>query len=279
MPAYLVELPESGGRQLIGAADKMVVFAADEAGARAGAAGQFDGDGNALWNTLATVTEIVVGTTLADSSAGWEAFVRLSGAAALTEDLFVQARGVERLHIGAVALGDGGTATYVIDDILTAVGGTFTRAATFRVITVSTGVITAVELVDPGEYTVLPTLMTANPVSGGGGTLAELDLTVAVSGSYEAILGELVGLINVHPDIADAEVDLSEGAAGARLFTVSSISDDLGDGDLVFEFRHNGSAFAPLVSTLVDGGIAGAVITAAIPASPIAPPRVTPVKS
>lgn len=280
MPAYLVELPESATySNLVGAADKMVVFAADVAGARAAAQGHADGDGNALWGTLASVTEIVAGATLADAGIGWGAFVRLSGAATMPGgDLLAQANGVDKLHIGAVALDDGGVATYIIDEILTAVGGAFTRAATFRVITVSTGVITAVELVDPGEYTVLPTLA-SNPVSGGGGTGALLDLTAAAANSYEAILGELVGKINSHADIANADVDLSEGAAGTRLFTVSSIADGLGDGTLVFEIRQNGTAFAPLVSTLTDGGIAGAVITAAIPASPIVPARVTAVKS
>ncbi|MHA2063686.1 MAG: hypothetical protein ACXABY_04805 [Candidatus Thorarchaeota archaeon] len=279
MPAYLVELPNGPATQLIGGADKLVVFAADAADARAAASGHADGDSNAIWDTLATVTEVVAGTELADSGSGWEAFVRLSGAATMPGgDLLAQAKGTDHLHVGAVALNDGGVATYVIDDILTAVGGTFTRAATFRVITVSTGVITAVELVDPGHYSVAPSLV-GNAVSGGGGTGALLDLTMADPNSYEAILGELVGLCNSHPDIANSDVDLSEGAAGARLFTVSSIADGLGDGSLVFEFRQNGTTFAPLVGAITHEGVAGAVITAAIPASPIAPPRVVPVKS
>ena len=291
MPAFLVELPESATfSNLGGAADKMIVFAADATAARRGAAGRFDGEGNALWQSLATVTEIVVSAALADSGDGWTAFCRITGGAAQTVDPFIakadgKSRNQAQGELGAVrisldgALNDGGVATYVIDDILTAVGGTFVRAATFRVITVSTGVITAIELVDPGEYSVLPTTLTANPVTGGGGTAALIDLTEFASNSYEAILAQMVTEITANPDITTAIIDLSEGAAGTRLFTVAVIADDIGDATLEFELRNNGLAEPLLVSTIVDGGIAAAVLTAAIPASPIAPPRVIPVKS
>lgn len=291
MPAFLVELPESATfGNLGGAADKMIVFAADATGARRGAAGRFDGEGNALWQTLATVTEIVVSAALADSGDGWTAYCRISGGAAQTVDPFIatadgRSRNQAQGELGAVrislngALDDGGTATYLIDDILVAVGGTFVRAATFRVITVSTGVITALELVDPGEYSVLPPIMTANPVSGGGGTAALVDLTEFASNSYEAILAQMVTEITANPDIAAAIIDLSEGAAGTRLFTVAIVDDDIGDAVLEFELRNNGLAEPVLVSTITDGGITAAVLTMAIPASPIVPPRVIPVKS
>ena len=288
MPNYLVELPESQTYSQLGeGATKMVIFAADAAGARRGAAGRFDGDGNALWNTEAVVTELVVGAALADAGDpdGWQAYARIIGGAAQTVDpIIAQTKGQTKDDTKGVlgktrlsltgALNDGGTATYAIDDILTAVGGTFVRAATFRVITVSTGVITAIELVDPGEYSVLPDTMTANPVSGGGGTVALVDLTVAAVGSYEALLGQLVTEINAATDIANAAVDMSEGASGARLLTLASIADGIGDAAVEVEFRHNGTPETVLVSTITDGGIAAAVLTMAIPASPIAPPRI-----
>lgn len=289
MPAYLVELP-SGAHQLVGGFDRMVVFAANEAGARAAAAGMFDGDGNALWNSVATVTEVVAGTLLSDSSDGWSAYCRVTGGAAqtvdpivanvdgLTRDVPANILSETRLHLNGV-LNSGGVATYVVDDILTATGGTFTRAATFRVITVSTGVITAIELVDPGEYTVLPPTLTANPVSGGGGSGATVDLTQFAPGSYEAILAQMVTDLNTVVDLGNAALDLSEGASGARLLTIATIPDNIGDATVEFEVRHNSVAFAPLVSTITDGGIAGAVLTVAIPASPLAPPRVIPLKS
>ncbi len=287
MPAYLVELPESHRfAGLVGAQDKLVVFAADVAGAREAAEGHADGDGNVLWSSLATVTEIVVGTLLSHSGLGWEAFVRLSGAAAQTADMLVQVRQADiqtgRISVGAGIINGAGNATYVVDEILTAAGGTVApggRAATFRITAVTTGTIDSVEMMDPGEYTVAPTPLTANPVTGGGGDSATVDITTAEFAGYEAILARLVSKINDNVDIANAAVDFSEAAGGARLFTVSSIADDVGDGTLVFEMRRNGSAFSPMVSTIVHEGIAAAVITAAIPASPIAPPRVTGVKS
>lgn len=286
MPNYLVTLPESNtvGNQTLGA-KSMVIFAADAAGARRAAQGRMDGDGNAQWASgVATVVELVVGTTLADAGdEGWSAYVHIDDAAAQVVTDIVHtadgkskdfARGIlgkVRLHIGAVAVNDGGTATYSIDDILTVAGGTFTRAATMRVITVSTGVILTVELVDPGEYTVLPS-MTANAVTGGGGTIAFMDLTVAVFNSYEAIMGQLVTSLAADDELTTT-IDLSDGAAGASLLTVATVGDGLGDATMVVEIRHNGTAETVLVSTIVHEGSAAAVLTAALVAT-IVPPRV-----
>ena len=289
MPAYLVELPESATYgNLHKGADKLIVFAADVAGARRAAAGFGDGDGDELWNTVATVTEIVVGTDLADSGDGWTAYCRVSGGAAqtvdpiiaevdgLTKDFVRGILGRDRFHLDG-ALNSGGVATYVVDDILTAVGGTFTRAATFRVITVSTRVITAIELVDPGEYSVLPPTMTANPVSGGGGTAATVDLTQFAAGSYESIMAQLTTELAAFADLTTS-LDLSEGASGARLLTVATVGDGIGDATLEVEVRHNGTPETVLIGAITHEGIAAAVLTAAIPASPLAPPRITPVR-
>lgn len=289
MPNYLVEL-NGGGFQLAGGHDRMVIFAADAAGARRAAAGRYDGDSSALWNTVATVTELVAGTQLSDAGIdGWTAYARISGGTGQTIDPKIvtvdgqtndPVRGIlgaDRLHLTG-ALNSGGTATYVIDDILTASGGTFTRAATFRVITVSTGVITALELVDPGEYSVLPATMTANPVTGGGGTNATVDLTQAEVGGYEALIAQLVTDLSLDADFTSS-VDFSEGASGARLLTLATVGDNSGDATVELEIRHNGTAETALVGAITDGGIAGAVLTAAIPASPLAPPRVHAFKS
>ena len=276
MPAFLVEYPAHPGLTLPEGADKFVVFASDAANARAMVAGHFGGDANALIQSSdMAVTEVVVGAAAEDT--GYDMSIRIVGAADPLGNVFVEAKSAESLAIGAVALNSGGIATYVIDDILTAVGGTFQRAATFRVITVSTGVITAIELVDPGDYSVLPSL-TANAVTGGGGTTATMDLTAALAGSHAQVAGKLVTKINASANFAGATVDLSEGAAGTRLFTVSSIGDGFGDATLTFEVSKNGVALPQLVSTIVDAGIAGAVLTAAIPASPLAPAQVTAVK-
>jgi hypothetical protein len=121
--------------------------------------------------------------------------------------------------------------------------------------------------------------MTANPVTGGGGTDALVDLTEFAENSYEALLAQVVTGLLGSPDIDDADLDLSEAASGARLLTVASIADGIGDAILEFEVRNNGIAFAPLVGAITDDGVAGAVLTVAIPASPIAPPRIVPLKS
>ena len=289
MPNFIVELPESQTYSQLGeGATRMVIFAADEAGARRAAAGRFDGDGNALWNTEASVTELVVGLNLADAGADdWTLYARISGAAAQTPDPIVATvdgqtkddtkgiLGKIRLHMSETVVVDGGGTGYTDDDILTFTGGTFTRAATARVVAQTAGVIDAagVELVDPGEYTVLPDPLLAVGVTGGtGGDDATFDLTQAPVGGYAALIGQMVSEL-VAAGLT-ASVDMSEALAGTRLFTLSTIGDGIGDGTVEFEVRHNGTVETVLMSTIVDGGIAAAVLTAAIPASPLAPPRI-----
>lgn len=295
MPAFLVELPSD---KRVQGADALVIFAADEAGARLAAQGQFDGDFNTLWGDAeTTVTEIVAGAELADAGDGWTIHGRIEGGAGQTAgfDPYVfevdglsrnpaaGRLGEVRLHIGAVAINDGGMATYVVDEILTAAGGTFTRAATFRVTSVNTGVIDGIELVDPGEYSELPSL-TANAVTGGSGSAALMDLTVAAEGSYEALLAQALAAISANPDIDGAVIDLSEGGSGLRSLLVASGSnetggtDDIGDATVTFEVRQNGVAFPVLVSTIADEGAVDDDLSVAIPASPIAPGRVVRVK-
>ena len=83
-------------------------------------------------------------------------------------------------HCSAAAVNAGGSG-YSVDDILTASGGTFTHAATFRVLTVSSGAVTAVRIETGGAYTSAP----SNPVStttSGGGTGCTLDLTFTFTG-------------------------------------------------------------------------------------------------
>lgn len=66
----------------------------------------------------------------------------------------------------AIANGGAGNA---VGDILTATGGTFTRAAKYKVASVSAGAVTRVVILDPGNYSALP----SNPVTvttGGSGT-------------------------------------------------------------------------------------------------------------
>ncbi len=84
-------------------------------------------------------------------------------------------------HLFAVAVNAGGTG-YAVDDELTVVGGTETdsKVARITVTAESGGVITAVEVLDAGYYSVNPST-TANAVSGGTGTNATMDLTMVAA--------------------------------------------------------------------------------------------------
>lgn len=277
MPAYLVEMPVQTGLTLHGhhGANKMVIFASNAADALAAAEGHFPG--TAGWISLATANEIVAGTDLA----GYTFIVNITGGAAQTVDPISVSvsggAGNNALNEGAQVVNAGGTG-YATDDILTVVGGTFTRAATLRVTGQTAGVIDSVETVDPGEYTVNPTLV-ANAVTGGTGSSATIDLTMAGANSYEVFLGQLITRLNAQADIANAAVDMSEGAAGTRLLTLASIADGIGDATVTLAWGKEGGNVAGLSSTITHEGVAAAVLTVALPtiATLVLPSAVTPV--
>ena len=83
-------------------------------------------------------------------------------------------------HVATAAINAGGTG-YAVDDILTVAGGTSDHSATLRVTTVSAGVITGVAIETGGAFTVDPTT-TANAVTGGTGSGATMNLTLADTG-------------------------------------------------------------------------------------------------
>lgn len=59
--------------------------------------------------------------------------------------------------MGAIWSGTGlGGAGYVVGEILTLVGGVFTRPAKFQVVSTIVGIVNAVECVDPGDYSAYP---------------------------------------------------------------------------------------------------------------------------
>lgn len=82
-------------------------------------------------------------------------------------------------HVATAAVSAGGTG-YTVGDILTATGGTFFTAATFEVLAVAAGVVTALRIVKNGAYTSNP----SSPVSttGGTGTGATVTVTFASTG-------------------------------------------------------------------------------------------------
>ena len=267
MPAFLVELPLSGGKTLIGASDSLVVFALNATDARAMAANAFDGDSNALWNSAqTTVTEIIEGTTL---PANFELEVVIAndgaGAGIAIPAVYRAKGGAGNLALESVAIGAAAGTAYIDNEIVTVNGGTFTRAATVRC--EGTGAVTAVDIVDPGEYTVLPTLdeMTTT-TSGPGDDALTLDGTAAAENSYAVLLGQIVTLLNSDPEIANAAVDMSELLAGARLLTVASIADGIGDSTVLIRLGAPISGSVPgLLGAIVHEGVAAAVLTMALP--------------
>ncbi len=83
-------------------------------------------------------------------------------------------------HMATAAISAGGTG-YVVGDILSIAGGTKTHTATIEVLTVAAGVITSIRVNEGGAYTVDPTT-TGNVVTGGTGTGATINLTMANTG-------------------------------------------------------------------------------------------------
>ncbi len=268
MPAFLVELPASGGKTLIGASDSLVVFALNAADARAMCANAFDGDSTALWQSAqTTVTEIIAGTTLPDNFE-LEVIVTNDGAGAgiAIPSIYRAKGGAGNVAMQSVAIGAAAGLMYIDDEIVTIDGGTFTRAATVRC--EGTGAVTAVALEDPGEYTVLPVLdeMTTT-TSGPGDDALTLDGVAAPENSYEVLLGQMVTLLNSDVEIANAAVEMSELLLGPRIFTVASVADGIGDSTVLVRLGAPMSGDIPsLVGAIVHEGIAAAVLTFALPA-------------
>ena len=85
----------------------------------------------------------------------------------------VQATATVSVQCTAATIASGGTG-YTVGDTISMVGGTFTSVGTFRVATVSGGVITSVDTPNFASYTVTP----SNPVSVTGGTGSGATLNV-----------------------------------------------------------------------------------------------------
>lgn len=257
MPAYLVQLDESQAHRgrLQNGTSSIVVFAADSTDALAIASAAHPSDSKNLW-AGATATEIVVGADFSDLTL----VVQVQDASPVID---VEATPVLGSQSGVVVAAGTG---YSDGDTVTVDGGTFTRAAVYKVLETG-GAVDTVELVDPGEYTVMPSNPASTTKTGGGGDDA-LTLTLTNGDdAYVNLLSKVVSLLNATA-IDNAEIDVS---AAGLLLTIASIADGLGDKVLVVEMQLNGIAIPSLIGALTDEGIAGAVLTAVIKASPVAP--------
>lgn len=120
------------------------------------------------------------------------------------------ARGPSQIVIATLGNGvngqtivSGGTG-YAAEDVLTLVGGTHTATAQFKVTTVSSGVITDVDIISAGNYSVLPT----NPasVTGGAGTGATFDVTGGATGAPVLVKTTLAGGTNGNTGVTSASL-------------------------------------------------------------------------
>jgi len=237
----------------------LTVVAATEAQALAFAQGWRDTDPKMAW-TGATVIDIEADTPAATSLDGLGISVTVNdGVTPFT--VFSRSQGPSVLSGAVVA----GGADYTVDDVVTLVGGTFTRAATFTVSAVTSGAVTGLTLLDPGVYRELPTGTLATTTADGGtgltiGTVTSQQHTLA------NVAASLVGLLNARGDIDGARFN-----ATTRVLTVSSIADGKGDDAVTVEYLLNGVALPTYTEAIVDEGSAAAVLTVEFVASPVYP--------
>lgn len=74
--------------------------------------------------------------------------------------------------LSSAVIASGGN-SYVLGDVLTPVGGTYTTRAVMQVTSVSSGVVTGLSVLNDGDYSVVP----SNPVSLSGGSGAGCTIT------------------------------------------------------------------------------------------------------
>lgn len=82
-----------------------------------------------------------------------------------------------------------GGADYVVGDIGTITGGTFTEQAVYRVEAVSGGAVTAVGILDRGAYTVNPGVAAATVATTGIGTGLTIDTSLGTVFTGQAFAG------------------------------------------------------------------------------------------
>jgi hypothetical protein len=252
----------------------MVVFAASGAEALAAADGNFGQDSNGIFAAIGTATAIVAGTDYAGYVLKIQAYDPVTP---FTVAADIRANGIgandaEIKSLKTPVINAGGTG-YTVNDVLTLdedVGGDANRQTTLRVTSVSTGVVDGIELVDPGDWVTLPALLTGISVTGGtGGNDATFDMTQTTSADLEQLAAHAVSLLNALVPIAGADIDF--GDAGGPLLTVAAIADAIGDYKLIAELGKNGVDVPLLTGTVVDEGIAAAVLTVVLDNTAVIP--------
>lgn len=175
-------------------------------------------------------------------------------------------------RVTAIAIAAGG-ASYVAGDVLTIAGGTG-RAATVEVLTVSTGAVATVQLLDAGDYTADPT--TPNSPTGGSGTGCSLTLTIATQTSrwprtgVTDAEGDAVDSALVPEQVKQAQIELSyELVADAAVETARDQNSNIqqigaggGVGITYFKPQESNGKFPVIVQELLAEFLdPGAVVT------------------
>jgi hypothetical protein len=107
-------------------------------------------------------------------------------------------------------------------------------------------------VVNPQRGTVHNFVMTMTVA--GADTNATFTETGAAGDTFSELLDKMVIQIDAHADIAAS-------TWATPLFTVAEIADDIGDHTLTVTWQLDGTEIASVVGAIVDGGIAGAVLT------------------
>lgn len=269
---FVVQLPNmdsSPARDLVNGVDSMVVWANDatEAAAVAKTAyEQIGGNVNALWDASSAVA-----VAAAADFTGFEIdfYIRTASPSPGPQSLAVSTAPVKSIHSAIPHSGAAGTG-YTTGDIvqIASAVGTHTRVAKFKV-TASAGAVTALELVDPGDYSVFPGTLTAiatSKVTGGGDDALTIDVTLDTGLTYNGLISKLVSSLNGLTGITHAAVDLS---AAGRLLTIAGTADVLGDKTFDIALKKNGVAFPNYFSTQTEGGLASAALTVALPTAAV----------
>lgn len=116
---------------------------------------------------------------------------------------------------------------YSVGDVLTAIGGTFTTAMQFTVRTALGGAIQAVDLTNPGVYSVRPT----SPISVTGGTGSGATFTLQFDDILPMLRGLLAQLIIQDARrqyLSDVQGVIQAALPGATAAQLASIATTLG---------------------------------------------------
>lgn len=99
------------------------------------------------------------------------------------------------------AVVNAGGSGYAAGDVGTISGGTSTRGATYRVLAESSGVVTSLQVVDHGDYTVNPGVAAATVAVPAGGTGLTVDTTLSADPTGITDVEVLDSLKTPDPDV------------------------------------------------------------------------------